>query len=407
MAPYFKYTAKNKNGDEIEKVVKSENPIAIAKKVKNKGYHIIKIKKTTTMENNKNKKNSLLIRQKSIDKADLFLFTEQFAIMIGSGLSIIESLLILEDQIKNKMFKKSIKKIGENIEKGSSLSEAIKLEKNIFPYFYQQMIKIGEMAGVLPKILKDLSLYYKWQIEIRKKVLNSLYYPMLLLAATFLTIILLLTYVIPSFEEIFQSFNTSLPYPTRVILFISKNLKKYFLYILLLIIILAVFIKLYFKTEKGSYIKDKLILKIPFIAKLKKYILLWRFSNMLNLLIKNGLSLLDSLIIIEKITKNKIMKKIINKIQINLREGQDLSTALSESEFFPIIMIKMINTEEKTGKLDKMLKELAKYFHKKLNEKVKKTVTILEPILVIFMAAIIAFIAISVLLPMFNMYSLI
>ena len=226
MAPYFKYTAKNKNGDEIEKVVKSENPIAIAKKAKNKGYHIIKIKKTTTMENNKNKKNSLLIRQKSIDKADLFLFTEQFAIMIGSGLSIIESLLILEDQIKNKMFKKSIKKIGENIEKGSSLSEAIKLEKNIFPYFYQQMIKIGEMAGVLPKILKDLSLYYKWQIEIRKKVLSSLYYPMLLLAATFLTIILLLTYVIPSFEEIFFFFFTILFYPTIVILFISKNLKE-------------------------------------------------------------------------------------------------------------------------------------------------------------------------------------
>jgi len=407
MAPYFKYTAKNSKGDEIKKIVKSDNPIAIAKKAKNKGYHIIEIKKTKGMTINKKKKNYLLIKQKKVDKADLFLFTEQFAVMTGSGLSIVESLLILEDQIKNKMFKKSIKKIVENIEKGSSLSEAIKVEKNVFPYFYQQMVKIGEMAGVLPKILKDLSLYYKWQIEIRKKVLSSLYYPMLLLAATFLTIILLLTYVIPSFEEIFQSFNTRLPYPTRVILFISKNLNNYFLYIILFIFLLVVLIKIYFRTEKGSYTKDKLILKLPFIAKLKKYILLWRFSNMLNLLIKNGISLLDSLIIIEKITKNKIMKGMIHKIQINIREGQDLSTALSESGFFPKIMIKMINTGEKTGKLERMLKELAKFFHKKLNEKVKKTVTILEPILVIFMAAIIAFIAISVLLPMFNMYSLI
>src|SRR6056297_3145290 len=111
MAPYFKYTAKNNKGDEIKKIVKTDNPIAITKKVKTKGYHIIEIKKTKDMSINKKKKNYLLIKQKNIDKADLFLFTQQFAVMIGSGLSIVESLLILEDQIKNKMFKKSIKKI--------------------------------------------------------------------------------------------------------------------------------------------------------------------------------------------------------------------------------------------------------------------------------------------------------
>ena len=127
---------------------------------------------------------------------------------------------------------------------------------------------------------------------------------------------------------------------------------------------------------------------------------------MMNLLIKNGLSLLDSLIVIEKITKNKVLKKIINTIQINIREGQNLSRALNKSGFFPKIMIKMINTGERTGNLEKMLSELSKFFHNKLKETVKKTVTILEPVLVIFMAAIIAFISISILLPMFNMYSL-
>ena len=127
---------------------------------------------------------------------------------------------------------------------------------------------------------------------------------------------------------------------------------------------------------------------------------------MLNLLIANGLSLLDSLIILEKIIKNKIMKDIIHMIQINIREGRDLSSALKDSKFFPKIMIKMVKIGEKTGKLDNMLAELAKFFHNKLNETMKKIVTILEPALIIFMAAIIAFVAISVLLPMFNMYSL-
>lgn len=405
MAPYFKYVAKNSKGEEIEKIVKSETPIAIAKKVKSKGYHITEIKKTESIESKKENKNYFLIKKK-IDKSELLLFTEQFSVMIGSGLTIVESLLILQDQIKNKHFKKSIKKISQNIEKGSSLSESVKQEKSIFPYFYQQMVKIGEMAGVLPKILKDLSLYYKWQLDIRKKILSSLYYPMLLLGATFVTIIFLLTYVIPSFEDIFQTFNAQLPYPTRVILFLSKNIKKNFIYIILFLIVFILLIRLYFNTDNGSHIRDKLILKLPFISKIKKYIILWRFSNMLNLLIKNGLSLLESLIIVEKITKNRVIKKMIHTIQINIREGQDLSTALSESNFFPKIMIKMINTGEKTGRLEEMLKELSNFFHNKLNDYVKKTVTVLEPILVILMAAIIAFISISVLLPMFNMYSL-
>lgn len=406
MAPYFKYTAKNKKGDHIEKIVKSENPIAIAKKVKNNGYHITEIKKTENDKLKEKKKKILLFKRKKVDKSELTLFTEQFAVMINSGLSIVESLVILEDQIKNKNFKKSIKSIGQNIEKGSSLSEAIINENSIFPYFYQQMVKIGEMAGVLPKILKELSLYYKWQLELRKKIISSLYYPMLLLGATILTIILLLTYVIPSFEEIFKTFDTQLPYPTRMILFISKNIQSYFFYFIFVIFLFSFLTKFYFNTNKGAYRRDKLVLKLPFFAKLKKYILLWRFTNMLNLLVKNGLSLLDSLIIIEKITKNKVMKKIIHTIQINIREGQNLSIALKESKFFPKIMIKMINTGEKTGRLEEMLKELSSFFHNKLNETVKKTVTILEPVLIIFMAAIIAFISISILLPMFNMYSL-
>ena len=174
-------------------------------------------------------------------------------------------------------------------------------------------------------------------MDIRKKILSSLYYPMLLLGATFVTIIFLLTYVIPSFEDIFQTFNAQLPYPTRVILFLSKNIKKNYIYIILFLIVFILLIRLYFNTDNGSHIRDKLILKLPFISKIKKYIILWRFSNMLNLLIKNGLSLLESLIIVEKITKNRVIKKMIHTIQINIREGQDLATALSESNFFPKI----------------------------------------------------------------------
>ena len=231
-------------------------------------------------------------------------------------------------------------------------------------------------------------------------------YKIIVLIIAVISIILLLTLVIPSFVEIFNSFNTTLPYPTRIVVFLSSIIKKYYLYLILTILISVLVIKKYYDSENGKEKFDYLIFKIPYIAKVKKYLVIWRFSQMMSLLMKNGLPLLDSLIIIEDVMDNVLIKKLIHKAQIAVREGREFSLALEDINFFPEIMLKMVKTGEKSGILDIMLKEVSVYYRDNLEEKLKNIVTIIEPVMIIFLAVGVGFIAISVILPMFNMYTL-
>lgn len=406
MPPLFKYTAKNKKGKVISGRSEGETPINVARKVKKEGYFIINIEKVVREDKN-DKKIEINIFKKKIKEKDLLTFTKQFYTMIGSGLSILDSLIIIEEQSsKNKELQKVIKDIKEDIEKGSSLFESIRNKNEVFPYFYQQMIMIGEKAGIMAQILKDLSLYYSWKLEFRKKIISSLYYPLLLLLASIIAIFILLKFVIPSFVEIFSSFEATLPLPTRIILHLSQNSIKYFSIFVFSLTIVFLLLKYFYNTEKGGKKIAYFILKTPFLGVLRKDLIFWRFSNNLALLTKNGLSLLDSLSIIEEITKDKVMKKIIYELEIDIRKGKDLSYALKEKNIFPKIMIEFIKTGEKTGKLANMLYELAKYFKKDLEDKMKSLVVLLEPALILFLAVVIAFIAIAVIIPLFNMYSL-
>ncbi|MGM0409274.1 MAG: type II secretion system F family protein [Bacillota bacterium] len=405
MPPLFKYTAKNKSGKVISGKSEGETPINVARKVKKEGYYIINIEKVEKKKE-ENKLNINLFRKK-VNQKDLLTFTKQFYTMLASGLSILDSLIIIEEQsTKNNELQKVIREIKEDIEKGSSLFNSISKKNDVFPYFYQQMIRIGEKAGVLAQILKDLTLYYSWKLEFRKKVISSLYYPLLLLLASVIAIFILLKFVIPSFVEIFSSFEATLPLPTRFILHLSQNSIKYFSLIIFILTITILLIKYIYNSEKGGNKIAYFILKIPYLGRLRKDLIFWRFSNNLALLTKNGLSLLDALSIIEEITKDKVMKKIIYNLEIDIREGKNLSYALKEKNFFPKIMFEFIKTGEKTGQLANMLFEIAKYFKNDLEDKMKSLVVLLEPTLILFLAAIIAFIAIAVILPLFNMYSL-
>lgn len=405
MSPYFKYTAEDSKGRYIVEHGRADAPIEIAKKLRKKGYHMRSIKEIDGLSSD-NTESKKIFNKKNVKLNDLLIFSEQFSVMLRSGIPIIEALTIIGEQIENKKFADIIVKLKQDVEKGSSLSETMALYPKVFPYFYCQMVRVGEKAGILDDILSDLTEYYRWQSNITKKIKSSLYYPLLVLITAFLAIIMLLIKVIPSFVEIFSSFNAGLPLPTRIVIFVSQFIQNYYLYFLGSIVILIIIAKYYLRKEKGREKFDNLSLSIPYFGKIKKLLIIWRFSKMMSLLIKNGISLLDSLDMMEDIVSNKVVKSLINNVQIEVREGAEFSKALNRTNFFPLIMIKMTKTGEKAGLLDEMLGEAANYLKDQLERRIKNLVTLIEPVLIIGLAFIVGFIAVSVILPMFNMYSL-
>ena len=406
MCPEFNYTAKDKMGKILSGIRSAESPLTIARELKTEGYHIEKINKVSDMEVEEKNKGQKLNYFKRITLSELIIFTDQFKIMIKSGIPIIESLQIIGEQTENLVIKKIIYNIQQHIEKGGGLSEALAKYPEFFPGLYCQLISAGERIGSLETVLDDLASHYKEHLKLKKEITGALYYPLIVLITALIAVVFLITFVVPGFVEIFNELNGNLPLPTKLVIKISNLLKNNIITISIISIITFISVFILSKTEKFRAYYQMFVFKIPFIGKVKKYSIIIRFSSTLSLLLENGLNLLDSLFITENIINNVVIKEIITDARFRVREGKQLSEIFYESNCFPLIMTKMMKAGEEAGALPDMLDAVSEFYENKLKESLETGITMIEPILIISMAFVVGFIAISVILPMFNMYSI-
>jgi general secretion pathway protein F len=392
----FSYRATTLEGAIIEGVIEAVDEKTAIDRLKNTGIIPLKIaapkegiKKRLTLRSSKN---------------DLLTFTTELSALLSAGLPIDRSLNILSEISESREMRDIIQSILRSIREGSSFSDAMSKHPKLFPRLYVSMIRAGEAGGVMDVVLDKLNEFLESTKELKEHVFSAMIYPIILSVAGGISIIILLTYVLPKFSSIFDELGGSLPLSTQIILTFSNALKSYWWAVLASIIAGWMFFKNYIKSDTGKYKWDSFKLKLmgDVIRKLETA----RFCRTLGTLLRSGVPLLQALNNSKDVISNQVIASAINDVLKGAKEGKGITIPLSNANIFPPLALSMIKVGEETGQLDTMLMKVASTYERGLKVAVKRLMGLFEPVLILIMGLIIGFIVISMLTAIFSMTEL-
>jgi general secretion pathway protein F len=333
-------------------------------------------------------------------KNEVQTFTTELYALLGAGLPLDRSLNILAEITENKKMKDIISSILRSIREGSTFSDALEKHPHVFSGLYVNMVRAGESGGVLEVVLEKLIDFLESSQELKDHVFSALIYPAILVVTGIISIIVLVTYVLPKFSVIFRDLGTQLPLPTQILITISNVIISIWWIILLIIIAGSFVFRNYLKTDKGRYNWDALKIKImgDVILKLETA----RFCRTLGALLRSGVPLLKAIKNAKDIVGNYAISSALDKISSGIKKGQGIAKPLSDAKIFPHLALSMIKVGEETGQLDTMLIKIADTYEKSLKVSIKKFVSFLEPALILGMGLLVGFIVISMLMAIFS-----
>jgi len=334
---------------------------------------------------------------------DLAIYSRQLSVLIDAELPLIQSLNILAEQTKNKYFKRVIKDIRTDVEAGSTLNQAKRKFPNVFDDLYCNLVASGEQSGSLDVMLRRLAEYLEKIVKLRAQVRQAMIYPTAVLTFAVVVVIFMLWKVIPVFASIFLELGAQLPLLTQIVVNLSNFIQKYILFLVIGIIVLIFGFRYWRKTPSGRRIVDRFLLRIPLFGKLLEKVGLSRVTRTLSTLLSGGVPMLESLKITSSTSGNVIIEEHIMLARSMVAEGTSLRDALKERGRFPFMMIQMVGVGEATGTLDEMLTKLANFYDEEVEASVASLLSILEPILLIFVGCLVGGIVVSMYLPIFDL----
>lgn len=336
---------------------------------------------------------------------DIAIMCRQFYTMLNAGVSILECLTILSRQIENPKLRNAISEIEDDVKKGAVLSESMKKHDKIFPPLLTSLMASGEASGRLDSVMLRMANYYEKQNKTSNKVKNAMIYPILLGTVACCAIVFILTYVMPTFIEMFKETGTDLPWNTRLLLWLSDSIQNHWLILIILIVGISVSLKYYFDTEQGKITSSKLKLKLPILKKLNEKIITSQFTRTMATLVGSGLPLIDALEISTDVVRNQIAREALITVKEKVTRGEGLYSSIYQAGIFPNMLSSMVKIGEETGSLDDVLEKTADFYDEELDAEIQRAVTMMEPLMIIVMGIIIAFIVLSIMIPMFDSYS--
>ena len=341
-----------------------------------------------------------------INANDLSFSLTQLSTYIKAGIPLADSVRILAKQSTKSKLKKSFSELVYQLLKGESLSEAMLMQDKIFPKLLINMVKTAEMTGDLPSILDDMAEYYTSMDQTRKQMKSAMTYPIVVLTIAFGVLIFMLTYLVPQFTSMFESNGAELPALTKAIIATSEFIKnKWYVLVIIVLVVVIVFVQCYKRSQKFRETVQTILMHIPVAKDIIIYNEIANFTKTFSSLLNHGVFITDSMEILSKITNNEIYKRIINKTLENLGKGDSISSAFRGEWAIPVVAYEMIVTGETTGQLGAMMEKVASHFqmlHKNVIDQMKSLV---EPILICFLAVVVGIILISIIQPMFSIYS--
>jgi type IV pilus assembly protein PilC len=343
-------------------------------------------------------------RQKPINPDNFIVFNQQFVSLIKAGLPILRALDLLKAQIKNPILKRHIIDVRDRVHSGAMLSDALKAQM-VFPTVYTASIYAGERSGDLAEVITRYTGYQKTVLAVKKRFLTSLIYPAFLVVLCIVMVTVILTYVIPQFAELYKGLGTELPRPTRILIYISTTLKANLIFILPVILGSALALKLWIGTAAGRLWLDRLKLKAPVVGHLWTMFSMAQLSRTIATLLTGGTPLLTTLQVVRDASDNSVIAEAIRTAVIDVQDGKPLSDSLEKTGHFPDLAVEMIRVGEQTGSLPDMLIHVADYYDEDVNNKSAALLSVVEPVILIFVAIFVALILISLYLPIFSLGS--
>lgn len=334
---------------------------------------------------------------------DLMIFTKQLATILKAGLPLVYSLEILVEDTQNYKLQEILVDVSKGVSEGKSLSDTLKKYPKVFSKFYVSMIEAGEASGKLPAILTRLATYIENAEKLKRQVKAALYYPVTVICVALLICFFIFIFGVRQFQEIYSGLNAKLPFLTVMLINAEKFISRFWFVILIMIVIIFYALKYYFQTEKGQYLKDEFLLKLPVVGVLIKHLSIAGFCTTLSALYSSGVSIVTSLELISGSMGNRVMEKVVLKTLKNVKEGESIAGPLRESNIFTKMSISMIASGEESGTLDLMLDETAKYYEAEVELSLKAMISLLEPIVIIFVGAFVALLIFAMGLPLLNL----
>jgi len=405
MAEFF-YEALDKGGRQVRGVIDAANEDVIIEKLRGMGYYPLKVVQHKTSAGDMDLFALPIIRNIAhrITTKQLMTFTRQLATLIDAGLPIIRSLFILTEQVESVVFKDKIHAMIKDIEGGSSLSEAMAKHPKVFDALFVNMVRAGEIGGVLEAVLNKIATFLEKRQALKGKVKSAMMYPLVVTILAFGITMFILVYIMPKFVDIFEQLGAELPGLTLALIRASEAVTDWKRLIIILLCITALVV-LYIKinnTSNGKYFFDRAKMKFPVFGPLLQKIAITRFASTLATLITSGVPILQALDICRDTSGNEVVARAMDKVYASVKDGDSIHEPLSECPVFPPLVVHMVAVGEETGAIDQMLIKVAEAYEREVDDTVNALTSILEPLLIVFLGVIVGVIVVALYLPLFS-----
>ena len=397
--PVYKYKAIDVSGNSVQGIVDAESIKTANEKLKRQGVYLSSLNEVNRIKSRK------FFPFGGVSISELAISTRQFSTLISAGLPLEASLSALSEQAEDQKLKEVLTQVKGKVSEGSSLANALNEHPTVFPDLYINLVKAGEASGTLDVVLLRLADFLEKQSALKSKVRSALIYPIFMFFIGMAVVLFMVSFVIPRISKIFEDSQKALPFITVVLIETSNFISQNFIVILILFVAISLLIFRFKNTPRGKMFFDRMALKIPIFGKLNSMVIISRFTRTLGTLIASGIPLLDALKISGAVIGNSVYLETLDSVSQNVREGSSLAKPLRDSEVFPPLVTRMIAVGEQTGEMEEMLSKIADIYDQQVETTVSTLTTLLEPVMILGIGAVMGFIVFAILLPIFDLTS--
>lgn len=401
----FKYIALDKEGRELSGVIESTSENRARKELAAQGFSVSRIAEVAAIASDKKAtaaKAKKPLFGTGVKKENITVFSRQLSTLLKAGLPLLRALEVIGRQEKNPYFKAVVEQLADNVRTGNKFSDGLSQHPKIFDKLYVNMAKAGEAGGVLDVVLDRLSTFQEKALKTTNKVKSAMVYPIVIMGVAVAIVAILMIFVVPQFQKIFTDMlkgNARMPALTQMIIDISDFMKENYILTGLIIVGVILFVKIFFKTKIGIRVWDTAALKLPKIGDLVMKSTVARFTRTFGTLLASGVPILEALTITRGTIKNSLISNALSRVHDRVRDGENLSTPLDQQNIFPTMVTSMVEVGEETGQLPEMLNRIADNYDDEVDNSVGAITSIIEPIMIVFLAVVVGTIVIALFLP--------
>jgi len=395
--PQYQYRARNRSGQEVRGTMTVPSVHEVREKLLGQDYLLLDAEQIGGGQ--KGAASGGLAQFVPVRNKDRAVFSWQLFTMIEAGIPLTRALESVAAQTKNAKLQAATRRVIDEINSGLSFSEALRRQPRVFPSFFVHMVEVGEVGGVLDEMLSKVAQYYETQVERRSRIMSAISYPLVLLIGCVGILFFMVLFLIPRLFGLFENMGAQMPAATLILISIAQFLRSYSVLVILMLVGLVVGWKFYTRRPAGRYLRDRVLIELPIIGSLMSRVVLSRFSHSLAIMVNGGVPLLSALRVVREIVGNAVVERTVDRIIETVSEGGQVQDELKRHRYIPDMVTNMVSVGEETGSLGAMLEKVSSYYDREVNTAINNLTKVVEPVLLVFMAGIVGFIAVSILDP--------